>query len=377
VRKSEIRVGVATTTVPKWKAYQGARVRRPNVYYCKMASDALNHGIELLYLFSPLDVDWNKGFVQAWVPEDRQRPYGNWVKRRCAMPHAIYENVFTHLAVQGFTHHLRKQARAHNIPLFNPGLPNKWRMHRMLERSDLKKYLPKTERLKDIEHALSRIEKWGCAYIKPIGGYGGMGVTRVEVIGGGRYRVSVDRTRAGEKAKERRECGTSEFRNLLVRKAGVPHLIQQGLNLITLNGRKVDFRVVVQRDGQGEWKVVGIIPKLASRDGVVTNIVAGGQKLTWKSCLQQAERQGLQLSRTSLESCALAVAQYLTRKAPLAGILGFDLGIDVNHKVYMIEMNPKPARSLLTSAMRSLSAQYSTDFAIYLAKRHREASFHS
>jgi hypothetical protein len=200
-------------------------------------------------------------------------------------------------------------------------------------------------------------------------------VTRVEGIGGGRYRVSVDRTRAGAHAKERRECGTSELRNLLSRKARVPHLIQQGLDLITLNGRKVDFRVVVQRDGQGAWKVVGIIPKLASRDGVVTNIVAGGEKLNWKSCVLQARRQGLELSRTSLESCALAVAQYLTRKAPHAGILGFDLGIDVHHKVYMIEMNPKPARSLLTPAMRKLSAQYSADFAVYLANRDTQTSF--
>jgi hypothetical protein len=243
----------------------------------------------------------------------------------------------------------------------------------MIERSALKKHVPKTERMDDVERAISRIERWGCAYVKPIGGYGGKGVTRIEVIGSGRYRVSVDRTQVGENAKERLEYGPSELRELLLRKTRVPHLIQQGLNLITIDGRKVDFRVVVQRDGQGIWHVVGIIPKMAPQDGVVTNIIAGGQKLTWRSCVQLARREGRSLSREPLEKCALAIAKYLTRKAPHAGIIGFDLGIDVNDKVYMIEMNPKPARSLLTPAMRKLSAKYSAEFAMYLANRHSEA----
>lgn len=367
VSRTKIRMGVATTTIPKWVSVGQQKIRKPGLHYCRMAECAAEEHLQF-FIFAPKDVNWKEHTVHAWVPREMHHPHLEWVWREVNLPDVIYENIFVHLAIQGYSRVLRQMAKVHGIPLFNPPLPGKWSMAKRLEKSALASYQPETELLRGTVTEMRKIREWGTAYVKPVGGYGGMGVTRVEYLGNGYYRVATDRTRS-RIVTQRLDIMESDLLRFLYRKAKVPHLLQRGLQLLTLSGRRLDFRTVVQRDKRGVWKLVGIVPKMAAKDGVVTNIVAGGERLSMMMLHEMANREGKKIPVTELERCSLQIANLISQRHPFAGIIGFDLGVEEDTQVKMIEMNPKPARSLLNDAMRQHSAQLAAEFAVYLGRR--------
>lgn len=361
-----VRIGVATTVVPRRRTVQGREVFRPALHFCRMAQHARAYGASMI-LFDPLDLNWNQNTVSAWQPKDTSQPFGDWVRTTAPIPESIYENVFVHLAQAGRSYKMRQTAKQRKIAVFNPALPSKWQMVQWMKKAGLTKYLPQTTYLQDVGNAMGLIDDWGMAYVKPIGGYGGKGVMRVERWGAAKYRISVDRQANG--GRQRSVVNQAELAKFLKRRKTVPHIVQKGIRLLTVDGRKVDFRVVVQRGVDGTWNHIGIVPKLAAADGVVTNIIAGGERMSMGQLEALAQRQGKRIPTAELTQCALAIASKISETHRLTGILGFDLGVDENGRVWMIEANPKPARSLLTDEMKQTVAKHAAGFAVYLARQ--------
>lgn len=361
-------IGTATTVMPKLHTHGDRRILRPPLYYCQMARRVHGGGAKYV-LFDPKHVNWTAKYVNGWTPVVSANPLGPWQRARTPLPDAIYENVFVHLAMKGYSSHLRKMSHLHGIPLFNPPLPDKWRVMKLLTGAAVRDCLPETLRLTDVDRAIRLIDRWRVAYVKPIGGYGGMGVSRVEAKGDGRYRVSLDRTKS-RIGTSRRYLTRTQLQAWLKSRTYHPHLVQQGISLLTLGDRKVDFRVVCQRDIRAQWHVVAVVPKLAAKDGVVSNIIAGGSLVSMEQCQELARRFGKIIPVQELERVGLALAEAIGTRYLRAGIIGFDLGVDESGHVWMIEANPKPARSLLDSAARRQSADLNADFALYLANRH-------
>lgn len=362
---SDLWIGVATTVVPKPRVRDGESALRPPLYYCRMAGRVHEGGARLV-LFDPKNIDWQVHRISGWTPANAGQSQTGWMRVSTPLPAAIYENVFVHLAMRGYCTPMRKMARLRRIPLFNPPLPDKWRMVRLMEASALRQYLPETERLRDSDAAVQAIRRWQTAYIKPVGGYGGMGVTRVEALPDGRFRVSVDRP--GKQVHSSREEVTEQhLRAWIRRRARRTHLLQKGIPLLTIDGRRVDFRVVCQRGSKGEWAVVGIVPKVAAVDGVVSNLVAGGSRASIEELQLRARRGGKQVPVEALERCALQIAEVIGRYRKTTGIVGFDIGADEEGRVWLIEMNPKPARSLLDDPQRRISARLAAEYSLFLA----------
>ncbi|MCL6446227.1 MAG: YheC/YheD family protein [Alicyclobacillus sp.] len=372
---SQIRVGVVSTGAPRLRKRRTGAIRRPAPYFCELARHVQKLDGRLL-LFAPDHVHWRRRLVSAWTPRDPKMTYGDWVRTTEALPDVFYDNVYVHLAVRGYVTDLRRRAEKAGIPVINPVLPNKWHMVRWMVRHRMQDVVPETTVLDDVDEALQLIKRWKVAYLKPIGGYGGTDVMRIERLNANRYRVSVDRTRTSFE-KQRFTVSKVRLRKLLRRRSRPPHLLQRGLSLLTVRGRKNDFRVVVHRGYDNDWRVIGIIPKQAAPDGVVTNLVAGGERLSLDQCLRLAKAENKEVPVQLLEDTALRIARQLGRRYVTAGLLGFDMGIDQQGRVYLIEMNPKPARSLLTPEMRHAAAKHTAGFAVYLAQRDRKTAEHS
>jgi hypothetical protein len=360
-------IGVVSSVSPDIRKARKQNILRPSPYYCMMAEYVASQNAQFM-LFSPKAVNWSAQNVDAWVPQNPTKPLENWHRKRMPLPDSMYENVFVHLAIQGYAASLRKMAKEHQIPVFNPALPGKWLMARWLMKSNLAKYQPETLLLPAPKIALSYIRDWSTVYVKPGGGYGGMGVARIEQMPHGEYRISIDRPGLNTR-KVRMVLSESELVSWLRGKQKSPHLLQRGLNLCEVNQCKIDFRVVTHRDGNGKWNLVGIIPKIAAKDGVVTNIIAGGKVVQLAELERLANGEGWQVPVSQISICALEIAKLLSAKVPNTGILGFDIGVEKNNRVSMIEMNPKPARSLLTKDMKIESAKFASGFSLYLARK--------
>lgn len=366
---ANVLVGVATTVIPRPHRSADRWVSRPSRFYCMMARAAAEQGATLI-LFSPADANFENRRVKGYAPVAADQAFGVWKRIDTRLPDVIYENVFVHLAIAGKAHGLRQGAKRCAIPLFNPSFPSKWQLHRWLQKHELRKHLPKTETHQSAAKTVSLIDEWGSAYIKPIGGYGGLGVTRVERLNADRYRLSTDR--AGKQGgKSRLELSRGALVQTLRRRIHRPHIVQQQIPLVMLKERKLDFRVVVQRSREGQWQVTGVVPKMAAKDGVVTNIIAGGERLTLAACRQMARQEDKTLNTDALERLALDLSNWLTHRIPYVGIIGYDLALDEQGHAWLIEANPKPARTLLSGAMLHRSARHCAEFAVYLANQRR------
>ncbi|MCY0875422.1 MAG: YheC/YheD family protein [Firmicutes bacterium] len=359
----QLLIGVATTVVPCDAS--GKTVSR---FFERLALLAREHGARLI-LFHPAGIDFARGRVNGYQLLDDMA--ARWVRKTERLPDAIYENVYVHLVVKGLTRPLRQGAKTHGIPLFNPVIFGKWSMHRfVLRHPECGILVPETRRLESADTARDVAERHGgAAYVKPIGGYGGRGVLRVRKDGRS-WRIDCDRYGEGHRGLHQilDDGAFAKFMKASARRA--PHIVQQQIPLIQLPGkRKVDFRVVVQRDGEGEWRLVGIVPKVTASDGVVTNLVAGGNRGNWDNIVAELGERGQNLKLQALERAGLALARKLSALYPTLGILGYDMGLDEKGRVWLIEVNPKPARSLLDLEMRRRSAKFSVAFCTYLARK--------
>ena len=125
-------------------------------------------------------------------------------------------------------------------------------------------------------------------------------------------------------------------------------MVQQTIDTITWCGSKSDVRSLVQRDGSGVWRVTGIAARVAPSQGEVCNLHRGGTAIALVTLLNEA---GLPFSRvyTELHRASIAVSQALTLRYPLLGELGLDFIVSKSGRIWLIEANPRPGRSIFRS----------------------------
>ncbi len=357
-RSRSVLIGVATTVVPPKTATGG--------FFGHMARHAQSHGARLV-LFHPENVRSQEGVMAA---RECLRVHGKneWRQVECRLPDVIYENAFVHLVMRGVARPLRELAKARDIPLFNPLMPGKAALSEWVRNNpETGLRVPVTRLVADVSTIDQMLERFGVVYVKPVGGYGGRGVLRVR---GDRQSVWVDCDRFYERGAFRRQFSHAEFgRFMRTQLTRASHIVQEQIPLLHVGGGKVDFRTVVMRDLSGTWRLIGIIPKVAGKGGVVTNLVAGGHKMRLDQLQRTLGIQGVRLPVADLERSSLLAARALSRTYPTLGVIGYDLGVDSKGNIWYIELNPKPSRSLLDGEMRRESARLSVEFALYLARR--------
>ncbi|WP_018132357.1 YheC/YheD family endospore coat-associated protein [Effusibacillus pohliae] len=358
-----IRFAIVTTLVPRRK---GTGPPRPPHSFRMMALETEKMGMVPILVHPD---DFHADHIKGWIGRQIGKADEKWVRKTMPLPDVVYDNVFVHLVNRGKTIRLRRICRRRRIPLFNPYVPNKWIVHRILQRiPETASCLPVTRHARDPQDVFDLLNRFQTVYVKPAGGYGGQGVTRIAKMENGLYHVEIDRLH-GTRVCFKKSMAEPQLRRWLRHRLRSRHIVQQALRLMQVDGGQLDFRVVVQRTADGEWMVIGIVPKIAAVGGVVTNLVAGGRKTSLDWLTEWASRHGKTIPLHRLETAVLRIAGVWSKRLPTLAILGFDMGVDVNGKVWMIELNTKPARSLLTPAMQQKSYRAFAEFAHYLATR--------
>jgi glutathione synthase/RimK-type ligase-like ATP-grasp enzyme len=123
------------------------------------------------------------------------------------------------------------------------------------------------------------------------------------------------------------------------------YIVQEALDPLTYQGRVVDLRILMQRDGRGTW----IIPPWIGRVGAVAehraNLAVGGEAWPGHLVLELALadrpdrlREVEQQVGTILDTLPSALAEI----AGPCGEMGVDLLVDQTGRVWCLEINPKP-----------------------------------
>ncbi|RKN79162.1 YheC/YheD family protein [Paenibacillus ginsengarvi] len=234
---------------------------------------------------------------------------------------------------------------------------NKWTKYKLLRRSSrLASALPRTSRL--TRRSLnSYLERFGKVIIKPSNSAGGSRVIQISPVGNGRYEVH-DGKRTST-VKGRRAVYAYAQRKT---KGGKP-IVQRRIALARVNGKPFDVRVMVQKKRKSRWTVTGTLAKIAGPGYIITNTARSNGKVVPVSTA--IRRSGLRPGsriKGKLKSTAMKAVRQLHKYYPIDTV-GMDMGVDTKGKVWIIEANFKPAKSLFRklkdkSAYRRIMSYY-------------------
>lgn len=224
--------------------------------------------------------------------------------------------------------------------IFNSFYLNKYELYLSLSTDPyMKDHLAKTILYRSSQDVFDMMEKFGKVIVKPIAGFKGIGVTRINYEGNKaavRYRKDdMNAEEFYENDKELRE----RFNVLFVPDK---YIVQQHIDLLTYENGVIDFRLVMQKDDRGEWVCKTIIGRIGDCNSIVSNISNGARAMiaadVFKDILNlpQAEEMERMLLETGFKIC-----DRLCNLGINYGNLGLDVGIDTNMHPWLIEVNSR------------------------------------
>lgn len=202
--------------------------------------------------------------------------------------------------------------------------------------SDLRiaKHIPAT-RIYNTSNLHQMLKKYGYVVVKPVVGTGGSGVIKVTKSGSTYRYTHRSNTRS-----------FNEFDAMVRSLSGVKkkrtNLIQRGINLATIGGRPIDYRVKVVKTN-GKWVIRAMVGRVAKRGLFVTNLCKGGTMLTAAQGITQSlSGQSVHAKKRKMRHLTRVSTAILEKKFPGIGQLGFDYGIDRSGHIWIFEVNTRP-----------------------------------
>lgn len=283
-----------------------------------------------------------------------------WRQQRMSPPGFVYDRCFSRNKKQYREYCLAvKQLQQRGTVFLGWGLKGKWHTAQILLRDKkLAAHIPAAQKL----HSLNVLQAWlkqhRKAVIKPQNGSQGKGVLFIqcEDSAGACSDTSSSRSIIVQGRSLRNEQITRSFKSeaalysWLKQMMGTrPCLIQQYLALHDERGSAFDLRSLMQKDGKGRWVMTGAAVREAAPGSFTANLHGGGSAAQADSYLERqfGKEQAAELMQTVQELSARIpsiLEQYHGRLVEL----GIDFGIDSLGRIWILEVNSKPGRSIFS-----------------------------
>lgn len=213
---------------------------------------------------------------------------------------------------------------------------SKWVKTQILARSAaLKPHIPTTTYLRR-KSLLRLLQRHRMVYVKPVSGSRGIGVMRIELLGG-KWVV--------QDGMKRLAFGSFQQQYLWLRRRvqGEAYLVQRGIYVLRLKGRPIDFRVMIQKGRLARWVVTGTAARVAHPLKAVTNGSQGGTIYPAKTLLHRivGKQEATRLTR-QFKWMAIVIARRISVKYPTLNELGIDIAVDRKIRSWILEVNTKP-----------------------------------
>ncbi|QPR69821.1 YheC/YheD family protein [Lysinibacillus macroides] len=296
------------------------------------AAVAKAEGAHFFY-FTPKSVDFAKRSIQAKVYEN-----GQWQEKTMPFPDVIYNAGSPEkLSVsKEIIDRLKEE-----IPFTTHSIGNKWNvMKRLKEAKEFDQYLIPSEIVKNIELFHKFIQYYKKVVFKPIDGRKGKGIYFITKVGKTHYEVRKDRTTTSYSQQQldallKEQLATGTF------------IMQPYIQSVTKSGQVYDFRLHVQKNGEGKWVVTTVYPRIAPAGSIIPNINNGGYTNYLDPFLEQEFQEEAYNIRRMLEHFSLALAHHLdeiqiVKFGEVIDEIGIDVGLDQHQKIWMYEVNWRP-----------------------------------
>lgn len=326
------------------------------------------------FAFSPGDIDWDNKVIYGSIPPLPDDELTGWQKITVAFPDVIYDRgLFPRGAWRGAATAVRKILRKYpGVKFFNPAFFGKWKTHQLLSKHEtLCRYLPETRLYTSMADIWEMLARHRTVYIKPCGGSSGKGIIRITSSSHG----FITDYRSARQLKSVEFTNRNDLQNLLsVRIGERRYIIQQGLELAKFNGNPFDVRILMQKNHQGRWLRTGMAVRVAGQQNFITNLHAGGHaaRISWVLPRAFANPELTHKILNEIKRLCLLIASWVsTEYNPLFGEIAVDLGINELGKVWIIELNAVPGRSVFrrigATGIQSQAVSRPMEYAFFLA----------
>ncbi|PZE21452.1 YheC/YheD family protein [Paenibacillus xerothermodurans] len=312
-------------------------------FFRKLSVHGRKLGIHVL-VFTPDDVDGDK--VNALY---YSMPARKWKRKLTAIPELVYDRS-RYRGAQNLQKITKFRALHDKIRYLGRPLTDKWSMYQIMSgESDIAKHLPATVLYSGPEDLLRFLKQHQRIYLKPHKGTGGRGIVRLQRASDNVYFLQGrDRQRRIIPAQMIEEKEITEKLNGWNMEG--QYIIQQGIPLALKNGRVHDFRMLVQKDGDGRWQITGCAGRVGPKKSVTSNLHGGGAAVPMDVLLTERfeDQSKVESIKEDAHTLGMKVAQFLEEHFGSLCELGIDLAIDPSGKVWLLEVNPKPSREVFS-----------------------------
>ncbi|MBP2002548.1 hypothetical protein J2Z69_003634 [Paenibacillus shirakamiensis] len=321
-----------------------------------------------VYFFTPSHIGSSSSKVNGWI-------YGEgW--HQAEMPAAdVFYNRLTSRKLENkpsVQHFMKEVKSRYGSHFFNEKFLDKTEVFDALKADpSLLKYLPESHLFRNFAMLKGMCSRYPVVFLKPTRGSLGKGIIRISRNPEGSYQTLA--TQVGGTRRQNYENLTKLFASLSGKMKTTRYQIQQGLNLIDLSGRPVDFRALVQKNGTGAWEITSIVARTAGTHHFVSNLARGGTLSTVKEAMAKTHfpadikaKAAVRLKKAALD-LADGIDQHIHAHF---GELGIDLAMDTSGRIWLIEVNSKPSKNDNTPlAMGKIrpSVRRMLDYASYLS----------
>lgn len=295
------------------------------------AAVAKAEGVDFFY-FTPKRVDFQTRTIQGKVLEE-----GKWQDKTMPFPDVIYNAGSPEkLAIsKTIINRLRKE-----IPFTTNSIGNKWNVTRRLKEAKVfAKYLIPSEVVTNVEKFQNFMATYKKIVFKPVEGRKGKGIYFISKVGTG-YDIQQD-------TKIERYTSAQLEAFLTERLAEESYIVQPYIQSTMKSGQVFDFRVHVQKNGEGKWVITTVYPRIAPSGSIIPNINNGGYTNYLEPFLALEFKEEAFNMKRMLEHFGLSLARHLddiqmSKFGEAIDEIGIDVGVDENQKIWVYEVNWRP-----------------------------------
>lgn len=319
------RIGIMLDWEIIQKGIRGDKSYERLPYYVEIGKEL---GLEPVF-FHPRHVLEGDGRVRGYFWNG-----GRLIPRLVHVPRVIHNRVLTgDKKARAIIARLGKKRKVFNGLVVR----DKRKVHQMLwKNTEIRAFLPRTVPYSPA-NLRQFLDAYRIVYVKPAIGSVGIGVGRIEKQGNDYHFIS---------SKIRRTLSRQRLFSFVKTWVGNRRfLIQQGIPLARYEGKTYDIRVSVQKNGERQWTVSGMVAKVANRKNKLSNLSRGGRAYPLHVVMDETfSREQQEKIREQIEVAAVEIAKVYGSHFPSLADLGMDMGIDQNGNPFLIEVNVRDQR---------------------------------
>jgi glutathione synthase/RimK-type ligase-like ATP-grasp enzyme len=344
--------------------------------YQKMTTAGRKMGLDV-FVFTPQDVNYKQNRIHALIYDPSSK---SWVRKWRSFPHMIFDRCRIQRSYRFEQLRAFRKQYGH-LTFLNRMLRNKWIIYRTMRKDErFRPHLPTTRMYENPSDLTEMIRKYPLVYLKPINGTGGRGILRIEKQNGGSYLIQ-GRDQSRRIINPQRVPLSRLHEKLAAwNLKGNRYLVQQGIQLKLPNGRVHDYRMLVQKNGNGDWEATGCAGRIGAAGSITSNLHGGGKAVMMQSLLNQwiTGEETVQTVKAKAEELSLQIAAFLEQSYGRLCELALDLAIDRKGHIWLLEVNPKPAREVFVQAgerdtyIRAITRPLEYALWLHEQKKHRK-----